>query len=113
MTGKTEKAIEAAKPQLPTTATITLDTPIVRGEQKIESITLRKPTAGELRGIALADLLKLDVGALHVLLPRITAPTLTAQDVGQLDLVDLVAIGSEIVSFFMSRADRAALSLAA
>ncbi|UOF16453.1 phage tail assembly protein [Lysobacter capsici] len=95
------------------TTEITLETPIVRGEQRIERITLRKPAAGELRGIALAELLKLDVAALHVVLPRITNPTLTAHDVGQLDLPDLMTIGSEVVGFFLPKADRAALSLGA
>lgn len=110
MSTKTDKAIEAAKPQTPTFASITLDSPISRGDQTIEKLTLRKPSTGELRGIALADLLRLDVGALHVVLPRITSPTLTPQDVSQIDLSDLAAIGGEIVGFFMSKADRAVLS---
>jgi hypothetical protein len=110
MSPNTAEAIQAATPDHPASAVITLETPILRGEQKIEKVALRKPVAGELRGIALADLMKLDVAALHVLLPRITAPTLTQQDVTQMDLVDLVAIGSEIVGFFFSKADRALLS---
>ena len=107
---KTEAAaIEAAKPQSPGTVTIALDTPIVRGEQTIDRVTLRKPASGELRGVALADLIKSDVAALHVVLPRITIPTLTSHDVGQLDLVDFAALAGEVVGFFMSKADRAAL----
>ena len=94
----------------PRTATITLETPIVRGEQRIESITLRKPAAGELRGLALADLLRSDVSALQTLLPRISTPTLTAADAAALDLPDLAAIAGEVLGFFMSRADKAALS---
>lgn len=94
----------------PRTATITLDTPLQRGEQTIETLTLRKPVAGELRGIALADLLRLDIGALQAVLPRITSPTLTPHDVGQLELPDLAAVGSEIVGFFMTRKEREALS---
>lgn len=94
----------------PRTATLTLETPIVRGEQRIESITLRKPAAGELRGLALADLLRSDVSALQTLLPRISTPTLTAADAAALDLPDLAAIAGEVLGFFMSRADKAALS---
>lgn len=30
--------------------TITLDTPVLRGEQKIEKVTVAKPNAGTLRG---------------------------------------------------------------
>lgn len=87
-------------------ASITLESPIQRGDQAIESIALRKPAAGELRGIALADLLRLDVSALIAVLPRITSPTLTPQDVQQLDLADLTALGTEVLGFFMSKADR-------
>lgn len=90
-------------------ASITLETPLQRGDQTIDSIALRKPAAGELRGIALADLLRLDVAALIAVLPRITSPTLTPQDVQQLDLVDLTALGTEVLGFFMSKADRANL----
>lgn len=94
----------------PAPHTVDLDTPIVRGEQTISRVTLRKPAAGELRGIALADLLRLEVGSLHTLLPRITTPTLTTQDVAKLDPCDLVAIGGEVVGFFMTRAERVAAS---
>lgn len=92
-----------------TPGTITLETPIKRGDQTIESVSLRKPAAGELRGVALADLLRLDVTALITLLPRITSPSLTAQDVQKLDLVDLSALGGEVLGFFLSKAERANL----
>ena len=98
-------AAQAAKPN-----TVILETPIKRGDQVITSLSLRKPAAGELRGVALADLLRLDVAALITLLPRITSPTLTAHEAGQLDLVDLTALGTEVLGFFVSKADKAALS---
>ena len=98
-----------ASPQA-TPGVITLETPIVRGEQRIDAITLRKPAAGELRGLALADLLRFDVSALQTLLPRISMPTLTAADAAALDLPDLAAIAGEVLGFFLSRADKAALS---
>lgn len=110
MSKTTAAAIEAATPPSPSTVSVTLETPIVRGETKIDRITLRKPAAGELRGVALADLIKSDVAALHVVLPRITQPTLAAHEVSQLDLVDLAAIAGEVVGFFMTKADRAVLS---
>jgi hypothetical protein len=109
MSENTQAAVEAAKSTPAAPAKIRLDTPLVRGEQKIEEISLRKPVAGELRGIALADLMRGDVAALHVLLPRITSPTLTPADVSSLDLVDIGNIAGEVIGFFMGRADRAAL----
>ena len=114
MSGKNPSTTEDLAGTVPAAAvpqgTITLETPLKRGDQAITSISLRKPAAGELRGIALADLLRLDVAALITVLPRITTPTLTAQDVGQLDLVDLTALGGELLGFFVSKADREAIS---
>ena len=40
-------------------ATITLDTPLTRGETEITELRLRKPTSGELRGVSLADVLQM------------------------------------------------------
>ncbi len=63
--------------------TVILESPIQRGEQTITAITLRRPRAGELRGVKLMDLLQMDVAALHVVLPRITSPMLTTHDVAR------------------------------
>lgn len=91
--------------------TIALDYPIQRGEQTINTITLRKPNAGELRGIKLVDLLQMDVGAVATLLPRITEPTLTAADVNKLDPADLVAIGTATAGFFLPKAQQEFLAV--
>lgn len=90
---------------------ITLDSPIVRGEQTITSVQLRKPAAGELRGVALSDLLQMDVAALQTVLPRITSPALTTHDVAQLDPADLVQLAGGVVSFLLPKAAREAASL--
>jgi len=90
----------------PQPGSILLETPIRRGDQMISSLTLRKPNAGTLRGIKLADLLQMDVGALTTLLPRISTPTLTAADAAKLDPVDLVAIATEVGNFFLTKAQR-------
>lgn len=93
-------------PAQPASGSILLETPIRRGDQVISSLTLRKPDAGTLRGIKLADLLQMDVGALTTLLPRISTPTLTAADAAKLDPVDLVAIATEVGNFFLTKAQR-------
>ncbi|HEY4583065.1 MAG TPA: phage tail assembly protein [Lysobacter sp.] len=100
---------EIPKSEAPRSVSIILDTPIKRGDQVIDKLSLRKPVAGELRGIALADLMRLDVGALSALLPRITSPSLTPHDVSQLELPDIGQLGGEVVGFFMTKADRASL----
>lgn len=87
-----------------TAATILLDTPLTRGEQLIEKITLRKPQAGELRGTSLSALVSLDVEALQRVLPRISMPTLTEADVAQLDPADLVQLGSAFAGFLLPKA---------
>lgn len=89
------------------TALVTLDTPLTRGEQTITEISLRKPSAGELRGVSLTDVLQMDVNALSTILPRLTTPTLTRQDVGNLDPADLVQLGTEVAGFLVPKANRA------
>ena len=84
----------------------TLDMPLVRGNQTIERITLRRPKSGELRGVSLQDLVNLDVSALSRVLPRISSPTLTEQDVANLDPADLVQLGGIFASFLMTKAVR-------
>ncbi|KAF1719798.1 phage tail assembly protein [Pseudoxanthomonas wuyuanensis] len=88
---------------------VALDEPLRRGDQEITGVTLRKPRTGELRGVPLAQLLQLDVGALQTVLPRITTPTLTAHDVGNLDPADLLAVATVLSGFFMTKAERASL----
>lgn len=86
--------------------TITLAEPITRGEQVIEQITLRKPKAGELRGLNLQQLISVDVTAILQLLPRISEPVLTSDECGNLDPSDLTEIGGTIRGFFMTAAER-------
>lgn len=90
--------------------TFELDVPIQRGDQIIDTLQLRKPDAGSLRGVKLVDLLQLDISAIRLLAPRITTPALTTADVDKLDPADLVTLGTEIASFFMKKADRESLN---
>jgi len=103
------KKIDTANSTVPTTSkTITLDEPIVRGDTVISEITIRRPKAGALRGVSLMDLGNLSVAALQTVLPRITQPTLTAQEVAGMDPADLTEIGSEVAIFLVKKADRLA-----
>lgn len=87
-----------------TTVTVTLDTPLKRGDTEITTIELRKPDAGALRGTNLNDLILLDVNALAKVLPRISTPALTEHDVFRLDPADLVQLGAEFGSFLAPKA---------
>lgn len=86
--------------------TVTLAAPIVRGETTIEQLVLRKPKAGELRGLSLQDVITSDVAALLTLIPRISLPPLTADEANELDPADLAEIGGMVRGFFMTAAER-------
>lgn len=106
-TKATPATIEATAPAKdPNTATVTLDTPVVRGETTISSLTVRKPMAGELRGVSLVDLAQMDVLALRKVLPRITTPALTDHEIGRLDPADLLDLGSTVGTFLLKKAQR-------
>lgn len=85
---------------------IDLNAPIVRGETRIETLRLRKPRSGELRGLTLQDVMQTDFTALLTLIPRISEPPLTADEADRLDPADIAEIGGTIRGFFMTRAER-------
>lgn len=87
----------------PVTETVPLETAIQRGEQTISEIQLRKPMSGELRGVALSDLLQMGVDALTTVIPRISQPSLTAQEVAKMDPADLVQIGGTVAGFLLTK----------
>ena len=82
---------------------VTLDNPIQRGEQTISDIVVRKPMAGQLRGLNMTDILQMDVNALSKLLPRITSPALTEVDIGAMDPADLMQLGQEVAAFLLPK----------
>lgn len=111
-TAATETPLDTAAEAKPTgPEPIPLDTPIKRGKTEITEITLRKPNSGELRGVALSDLLRLDTGALITVLPRISTPSLTKQEAASLDPADMLTLGSEVANFLLSKATRREHSL--
>ena len=93
--------------------TVFLDTPIRRGTTSIDSITLRKPNSGELRGVSLAELLQIDVNSLVKVLPRISSPTLTSIEVTSMDPADLFALGTKVCGFLLQKSMKMDSSLVA
>lgn len=81
--------------------TITLDVPIKQGDTEITTVNLRRPTAGELRGLSIADLLQMDVAANIKLLPRISE--LAEHQVTALDPADLTQLASAVAGFFLPK----------
>lgn len=86
-----------------TTKTITLETPIQRGETTITQIQLRKPMAGELRGVSLANLIQMDVGAVITVLPRISSPSVLQQEAERMDPADLMQVAAEVAGFLLTK----------
>ncbi len=84
-------------------STITLETPIKRGETTITEVTISKPNSGALRGVALLPLLQMDVNAMALVLPRITTPTLTQPEVLALDPADLMQFATEVTGFLLPK----------
>lgn len=92
-----------------TAKTVTLETPLIRGKSTIDTLTLRKPTAGELRGLRLQAIMESDVNSIIKLLPRVTQPALTETEAAMLDPADLLAMGNEILVFFLPKSVQADL----
>ena len=79
---------------------ITLDTPIQRGENTLNSLTIRSPKkAGHLRGLNTMDIVQMNVDTLIKLLPRITE--LSEPEVADMAPTDLLKAGVVVVGFLM------------
>ncbi|KQO07866.1 phage tail assembly protein [Sphingomonas sp. Leaf242] len=89
---------------------VTFDFPLKVGNATIESVQVRKPASGELRGTTMMALSQLDYTALETLLPRITTPQLTKHDIGQLDPADFMQLGGEVMDFLLPKSAKDAAS---
>ena len=86
-----------------TEKTVVLDTPIQRGKIAITEIVLRKPQSGALRGTRLQAIMDMDVNAMMTVIPRISTPTLTAQEMAEMDPADLTVLSVEVVTFLLKK----------
>lgn len=85
--------------QNPNQETVQLEQPIQFGGNTITEITIRKPNVKALSGVSLQAIYQHDVNALVKILPRVTTPALTAQQVMDLDPVDFAQLGGHLVTF--------------
>lgn len=90
---------------------VTLDAPIKRGATEIASVVVTRPNAGALRGTTLVALSNMDVIALQTVLPRVTQPSISSAEVANMDPADLLALGTKVAGFLLTKADRAAYQL--
>jgi hypothetical protein len=96
----------------PQSVKVKLSTPISRKGGDITELTLRKPKAGQMRGLKIEDLFSTDVNSLLVLLPRITEPTLIAAEIEDMEPEDLIELAGAVKGFFMSAEMKAAINKA-
>ncbi|MGJ0629788.1 phage tail assembly protein [Xenorhabdus bovienii] len=87
----------------PEQATVTLEEPIARGGTTITDIIVRKPNSGALRGVRLQALMEMDVDSVMLVLPRITAPALTKNDLLLMAPGDLINLSIEVVNFLLPK----------
>ncbi|WP_260925401.1 phage tail assembly protein [Novosphingobium sp. 9] len=87
--------------------TVPLEYPVIRGETKLETLDIRKPKAGELRGgLTMQDILTTDATAMLKLIPRVTNPPLTPDEAADLEPEDFAQICGTIRGFFLTKAER-------
>lgn len=72
------------------------------------NITVRKPSAGELRGLSIASLLQLDVSALETIAPRITMPIIHKPWAAVMAPSDMTQLGTEVVDFLLPKSAKPA-----
>lgn len=90
----------------PSGTVLTLQNPIQREGGPITQLTLRKPKAGELRGLNIQSLMVGDVTAVISLLPRIASPIITAHEASQLEAEDIAEAAGTIMLFFMTSSQK-------
>lgn len=85
------------------TKTVTLETPLKRGETTFATVDLRRPLAGALRGCSTRRLLEMETDDLFILLPRITSPNLLPAELKAMDPADLLKMGSVVAGFLLPK----------
>ncbi|WP_142847075.1 phage tail assembly protein [Telmatospirillum sp. J64-1] len=82
------------------TKPFTFSNPIPYGDKDLTEITLRRPMAGDLRGIKLRGLHDMEVDTLLAIVPRIATPQITAGQLAAMDAADTLRLIEEVSGFF-------------
>ncbi|MEM7270752.1 MAG: phage tail assembly protein [Pseudomonadota bacterium] len=91
---------------------VTLPQPIKVNGKTVKFIKLAEPTAGQMRGLMLSNVLQMETGTIIKLAPRITTPVLTEADVAALSPRNFAAVALGIVTLFIDPAEAASLGQA-
>lgn len=84
------------------TKTVTLTKPVQRGDTTIASIVLREPSASDMRGLKLTEMMQMDVATMIRLIPRVSNPGLAPDEVAAMTGADLMALSTTVVGFFFT-----------
>lgn len=106
---KTDTAGDDANQRTMISEPVILELPIERGAEAIGELRFRRPQAGELRGLSIAALGQMQVDELRKLAPRISMPTITAEEFDRLDPADLMECSDRIMDFLLQKQRRAEL----
>ncbi|MEM8554394.1 MAG: phage tail assembly protein [Pseudomonadota bacterium] len=78
---------------------VTLATPITRGETTIAEVAVREPKAGEMRGLNQSEVYSMKTDTMIKLLPRITEPALTPDELADMPMSDFGNLSLTVVKF--------------
>ena len=92
---------------LPKLPSVTLIKPIKRSGGDITSVTITEVLhqAGSLRGLKVYDVLTSGYDALAILLPRVTSPALTSDEVARMHTWDLCQLANAVVDFLQPNSE--------
>ncbi|WP_234085324.1 phage tail assembly protein [Azonexus sp. R2A61] len=84
-----------------TSTTITLSVPLKRGDKELHDIVLHKPNSGALRGVSLRELLDMGTDAIITVVPRVSDPKITPQEMAVVEPCDLLKMGAALAGFLL------------
>ena len=83
---------------------VPLSSPLKIDGEEVSEITLRKPSPGELRGLSMVDILRMETDTLFKLLPRITQPPLSPIQLStEIEPEDFTELATKTLLFFVKK----------
>lgn len=80
---------------------VTLKQGIIRGDNRITEITVRKPLTKQLRGTNVVNLMQMSIDEWCVVLPRVTTPKVDKVDFATMPAADLVTLASTALNLMI------------
>ncbi|MEO0682715.1 MAG: phage tail assembly protein [Pseudomonadota bacterium] len=80
-------------------AQVDLSRPVTVDGAEVEAVEVVEPKVGQLKGLNTFSLLQMDVNAHLTLLPRVTAPPISADQLAEMRPKDFARLQAEVVRF--------------